>query len=293
MKQELHPLITKRLLDIFIKKRWSYKSEDYENKENKFDLFCDLLGRLEPDQIELMLKLTELFEHYPLNSYFYFHRELVSKTISYFDFSELAMYDAIIMSPLKAEGSAPWVFFPFVHEIKDIRKFPRDKIIERSSPDKIDEFINKRDLSSVLIILTDDFIGTGDTAFKAIKSIKSLLNENINICLFFMSFIVQRHGLMRLRNAGYNVIFVKEHTKGISESGVFENPEIQKEIMRCIEKKLKRDKRKQYSLGYKRSEATISMIKTPNNTFPVFWCVDGKYGKRWPAPFPRFDKSDK
>jgi hypothetical protein len=39
--------------------------------------------------------------------------------------------------------------------------------------------------------------------------------------------------------------------------------------MKKIEEKLNVEKK--YLFGYKRSEALISLIRTPNNTFPVFW----------------------
>ncbi|MGA0532227.1 phosphoribosyltransferase-like protein [Hansschlegelia sp. KR7-227] len=43
-----------------------------------------------------------------------------------------------------------------------------------------------------------------------------------------------------------------------------------------------------YKRGYGRSEAAISMKRTPNNTLPIFWSTIRKGGKSWPAPFPRY-----
>jgi hypothetical protein len=53
--------------------------------------------------------------------------------------------------------------------------------------------------------------------------------------------------------------------------------------MEHIEKNL--DIPDDYLFGYKKSEALVTMIRTPNNTFPVFW-----YNKKNEdnAPFPRF-----
>ena len=53
-------------------------------------------------------------------------------------------------------------------------------------------------------------------------------------------------------------------------------------LMTQIENKLKIDKN--FSFGYNRSEALISLIKTPNNTFPVFWFTNKKHNV---APFLR------
>ena len=52
--------------------------------------------------------------------------------------------------------------------------------------------------------------------------------------------------------------------------------------MAGIEDKLKVDS--DFRLGYAQSEALISLIRTPNNTFPVFW---KKKDKSSPAPFLR------
>ncbi len=51
--------------------------------------------------------------------------------------------------------------------------------------------------------------------------------------------------------------------------------------MESIEKKIKPHKNEK--LGFKSSEALITLIRTPNNTFPVFW----KQKKDRIAPFPR------
>ena len=39
-----------------------------------------------------------------------------------------------------------------------------------------------------------------------------------------------------------------------------------------------------YKFGYKGSEALVKMIRTPNNTFPIYW-LRNKKNKF--APFPR------
>ena len=71
--------------------------------------------------------------------------------------------------------------------------------------------------------------------------------------------------------------------KGISDK--YSDTELSKKIklMEHIEKNL--DIPDDYLFGYKKSEALVTMIRTPNNTFPVFW-----YNKKNEdnAPFPRF-----
>ncbi|NTW80056.1 MAG: hypothetical protein HGB32_07905 [Geobacteraceae bacterium] len=42
-----------------------------------------------------------------------------------------------------------------------------------------------------------------------------------------------------------------------------------------------------YQLGYEQSEATATMMRTPDNTFPVFWYPEDKHGSKSLAPMPR------
>jgi len=39
--------------------------------------------------------------------------------------------------------------------------------------------------------------------------------------------------------------------------------------------------------GYKMSESLVTMSRTPDNTFPVFWWDKCTTGSKWPSPFPR------
>ena len=52
--------------------------------------------------------------------------------------------------------------------------------------------------------------------------------------------------------------------------------------MHEIEDILKVDSK--YSFGFNQTEALISLIKTPNNTFPVYWYEKNGHSH---APFPR------
>lgn len=69
--------------------------------------------------------------------------------------------------------------------------------------------------------------------------------------------------------------------KGITDNYTEEELSEKLMLMNTIESKIKVHKNEK--LGFKGSEALISLIRTPNNTFPVFW----KERKGRKAPFPR------
>ena len=65
-------------------------------------------------------------------------------------------------------------------------------------------------------------------------------------------------------------------------------------VLECVnlieERGIEKDKikaNKELYLGYKESEGLVTMIKTPNNTFPFYWFEKKKEGKHTTAPFPR------
>ena len=74
--------------------------------------------------------------------------------------------------------------------------------------------------------------------------------------------------------------------KGITDNYSEQEVQEKKEQMKRISKRFK-VKDKNLYLGYKESEGLVSMIKTPNNTFPFYWYEGKREGKLSLAPFPR------
>ena len=56
--------------------------------------------------------------------------------------------------------------------------------------------------------------------------------------------------------------------------------------MKKIENKI--PKVSKYRMGYEKSEALISLMRTPNNTFPIFWKGIISKGIEIDAPFQRY-----
>lgn len=138
-----------------------------------------------------------------------------------------------------------------------------------------------------LLILIDDFTGTGDTAIKALKILykkkrlgSKLFSEKNTIILNLLS---QSEGVKMILNDQRTKVFQKTALgKGITDHYPVSQIEIRLKEMKTIEKSVDIDPR--VSLGYGKSEALVSICgKCPNNTFPVFWHETKKHA----APFPR------
>ena len=153
------------------------------------------------------------------------------------------------------------------------RKYSEFSITYADSPNavKLDKI---RD--NYTLCLIDDFIGTGDTVERASKY---FLDRNISKNMMtIVSLVSMSSGLDDLNNKGYITYTNISCEKGITDGG----NETQIELMKNIEESIKVSDN--YKFGYKGSEALVKMIRTPNNTFPIYW-LRNKKNKF--APFPR------
>jgi len=134
-----------------------------------------------------------------------------------------------------------------------------------------------------LLILIDDFIGTGDTASEVIQfyfQYKKFSKKNLKI----LTLISQLEGVKRLeKDFGVNVESALIKEKALTD--YYKNEE-ELEEKRLLVKKMeeKINISSDLSFGYKKSESLVCILnKSPNNTLPVFWHET----KSLVAPFPR------
>ena len=133
-----------------------------------------------------------------------------------------------------------------------------------------------------LLILIDDFIGSGFTAKEVIEY---YLNQGFKIeNILILVIASQNEGDKFLKETYPNL---KIYSYYNLEKGIDDNIKIQQEytdINNLIRKMSENIRIKQDYFGYENSQSLISFInKTPNNTLPIFWHEN----KSMPAPFPR------
>lgn len=133
-----------------------------------------------------------------------------------------------------------------------------------------------------MLILADDYIGTGETARECVDDILTK-NDISKEKIIVLSLVAQETGINNLTEAGILAVAASIQKKGISDYYDHEVVGKKLELMNDIEKKL--SVKEKYHLGYGQSEALVTMSRTPNNTFPVFWEENGNMKL---APFPRF-----
>lgn len=141
--------------------------------------------------------------------------------------------------------------------------------------------------SETALVFLDDYVGSGGTIGKALKMLRKLSPQAKYNAIFALAIVAQRSSVEYLKGFGCTVLADMMRDKAISDSAKLDVPESLK-IMDDIGRMLgvSKDER----LGYGASEALVSMTRTPNNTFPVFWTTRKVRKVGWDPPFPRYTR---
>ena len=133
----------------------------------------------------------------------------------------------------------------------------------------------KTQIQKNVLIIVDDFIGSGKYATEVVKELTSLGLSPEQIVI--ASLYITQAGIEKLRNTQCLLEYGE-----IIEAYIEKLTPPEKATLAEIEKKMCVDP--EFQFGYGHSGTLVSLIRTPNNTLPIFWMPVG----RKPAPpFPR------
>ena len=178
------------------------------------------------------------------------------------------------------------------------------ELAKRMSPGKcgpasgIPTWVRGHAESDPLVVVVDDFAGTGNTLVRGLKQLwksdgtmmSDLAAEGRVICCLQAAFPeAVRH--VKKEFAGVEALVMRTFDDEVRafqpEAGIFANEgdrAYAQEVMLQIGRQLV----PQYPLGYGNKEALVSFHNTiPNNTLPVFWSMGSANGHPWTPLFPR------
>ena len=269
---------------LFQNKNWKIEAQDGEL--SVFDRFCDRLAILDNDeQRELLLELTEDYLRVSLNEY---EKLFLCVWRKYFTGKkiELGKDERFVICPLqqpedfgKIKSSTTMLYLCQDNCLRCFTVFGDEQIRICSTPERL------KDIKCKIkeLILIDDYIGSGETGLGCLEYIKDLGKDIENITV--LSLVSQKEGIKVLQQEGVRVLTAIQREKGISDKySDGEEKEQKLKLMLAIEDSLRIPNK--WQLGHNSSEALVSMVRTPNNTFPVYWYEEDK-GKKGRAPFPR------
>lgn len=265
-----------RIQNIFARKNWPIEGV-FGN--NVFDNFCTMLAELKPEQCDLIISLTENFLWVQDFEYIKYFSCVFKKFVTSHNF---ANKKKIYICPLlpeedfgKSKSSVSLLYLIKSNLTEIQRQYSEFVITYADSPTSVNLELIKN--SGFTLCLIDDFIGTGETVERATKFFidRAIRKDSIVV----LSLVAMKFGLSKLNSESYVTYTNIECDKGLSPSGSVE----QIEIMRNIEAAIKVTD--DFKFGYGASEALVKMMRTPNNTFPIYW--HQKKGRNKHAPFPR------
>lgn len=274
------------LARIFKEHDWNIEGSN-NGEYSVFDMFCKRLEELENDSDrELMIELTHKYLVVNLGEYDKYMTDVFRK---FLDANKgwIKKTEVLHMFPVQDKdypsktksGNVMCYFFQgiLMRRFEEFRD-KRVRIIETF--DGIEKY--KEDIECLLLV--DDFVGSGDTLLGCINLIeeKGIKKENIKV----LTLVLQEYGRSTVEEYGVEIYSSVMRNKAITDNYSKEEAEKKIEQMKRISKKIK-VKDKDLYLGYKESEGLVSMIKTPNNTFPFYWYEGKRDDKLTVAPFAR------
>ena len=272
------------LIDAFKHNGWDVPKSDTEY-ESRFYRFCRRLSMLDTTEQALVIELTKQFKNIDAQEYTPYMVKLLNQihtTDNCFFATKKKLFVLPLLAPedFNKTKSSNFVWYYFQDEVIRLNPLVKDKKLVFCDPTRFSWIENLGEDDAVLLL--DDYIGSGETAVNAVHWLQSQHNVDTNK-IAILSIAAQEQGLEYIaQNSQTKVFTYLIRKKGISDYYSDETLAKNIKIMAEIEKKLK--VKKKYAFGYNKSEALISLIKAPNNTFPVFWFTTQKYEL---APFLR------
>ncbi len=254
-----------KLYEIFKSKEWTLQeNSDY----SVFDRFCSRLAELENDEErDLVIELTGGFLWVTSSMY---EEYLLTALKKLFESDKWKKSKNIYICPLLPERDfgklKSSIFMLYMCQSILMRTYPEFKegqiricespAILKAHEDRIGG-----------LILIDDFIGSGETAIECLDYLKALCNMDEKI--YIVALVAQEEGIKNINKEKIPVFAAVTRKKAITDVYPEEEAKQKMDIMKKISTYLHAPRGMQ--LGYADTESLVAMMKTPNNTFPVYW----------------------
>ena len=254
-----------KMKNLFRLKNWPIIEDD---EISVYERFYKTLLMLNENEQSFLIEITKRFDYIPLSEYMDYMKKPLKKLRSDYNGNFLFFVTCTPKKDVDIVKSSSAVLYQL--------KGTRIKQYVKLNPQKVVDNIKRLPECNIddksIIVLVDDFIGTGETAIEAVKYVHELIptlkDDNSGIIIF--SIVALREGIEKLKKNGIKTYFAIERKKAISEEMKKSDRNSAIAIMQSIESKLKNLK-DDFKFGYRGSEALVSMERCPNNSFPIYW----------------------
>lgn len=271
---------------IFKTKKWT----EIDIDEFVYDNFCKLLDNVKESERELIIELVERYQWISYSEY----QEKILSALESFEDEKIEKLKTIYFFPIikfKDEGGFKSGQF-LIYLIKAFKKYLKKytnikfKYVSKFEHLTDPEFKLKQNET---IFLIDDYIGSGETlndCLEIIRSNKNITNDKLNI----VTIAIQKETSEIISKEGISIYSACFSPRGLSD--FYELPILEEKIKVMLEIEKLIPGGSHFSLGYNSCEALITLVRTPDNTFPVFWKKHRIGKKYFDAPFSREETSE-
>ncbi len=270
-----------QLGDVFFRNGWPTLPDKTSPYPLLFDTTALMLGRLLPNERQLVLRLLSRYRWIlqPERNKLWWHA---------WDKLEATLGNAtcVVVAPLikpsdEQPKSSGAVYQEYVVGNRDnLRRRLNGAFQAFPTVEMANEYCGSTTRRTPpVLVLVDDYVGSGETAITRIQSITGSIYSRIVV----LAFAAQRAAIEAVSAVRGELLCGLELDRGISDHE--ENSSEMLGTMLEIEQRLLVSEQNRFGRG--RAEATVTVYRTPNNTFPVFWTNKRVKGVPWDAPFPR------
>lgn len=267
-----------KLAQLFIDRGWEIENDPIKHS-SIFNRYCKRLEIFDEEKQLFLIELGQRFLNIGINDYQDFFLDAISKI------PDFASYKSIIIAPLKKPSLYETKSADFIwYHLKKHIDFSYEPFYEKLYFSTKWEHISKTMLvPGVILLLIDDFIGTGETAIETLNEIYHGGYLQAGAKVKIITFMAQMEGAKNINDKFPDVLlYSKGLNKSISEH--YEGKEREKKLTMMLEMEKTLKVKEEFELGYGRSESLVAFDDcSVNNTLPVFWYEK----KKNLAPFKR------
>jgi hypothetical protein len=271
-----------RLKELFQNKEW----DKNDNEQEIFRRFGMLLNNLSVTEQNLILDMCERYRWVPYRSYVSLVTQLFSALAAEDLSSVTHLYLFPVIKPEDEEETKSGNVVLYLYKtiasllpanLREI-KFTVFEQFDKITPENFELKAGE------LLLLVDDFIGSGSTitsTFSEVDKNPSVKYDQVRV----LSLAIMQEAVDMLNEKAVTLHHIYIEQKGIT--GYYKGEEHAQKYgtMQKIERMTKVGRN--FKMGYKKSEALVTMARTPNNTFSIFWADHKKEGETYLAPFKR------
>lgn len=252
-----------KLMNLFNKKGWLI---DTNCDISTFKRYVDMLSQLSKEQQDFVIEISERFLHIGIDKYSDKLLEPLKRLRS--DFPD----DLMVIAPCLSEEeqgeikSGSVVLYQLSgNSIKTKVNLGKHSICRS----KLDDFMSNLNNDKLKVVLVDDFVGTGESAWNAVQYVKKIRPSLECKDIVIVCIVAMQTGIEYLTEKGIHTYCTHIEKKGISDYYSGSTLEHATKLMSEIEAKIK--VKENFHFGYGHSEALVCMERCPNNTFPIYW----------------------